>query len=50
MVKDILQMFVIFVVVIFAFASGLTRLYIYYSESIRIVNGEVQEQEEAFTR
>lgn len=51
MIYDILQMLLIFFIVICAFASGLTRLYIYYTDSQRIVEGEdKEEQQEAFTR
>ena len=51
MISDILQMFIIFFVMIFAFATGLTRLYIYYADSKRVDgDGELVEQQEAFTR
>ena len=51
MMRNILEMFAILVVVMFAFASGLTRLYHYYDGSTQISDeGETVEQQSAFTR
>ena len=51
MMYDTLQMLVIFLVTMLAFASGMTRRYVYYESMVRIDDeGHAQEQPDSFTR
>ena len=48
MINDVLQMLFIFLVFLFAFALGLTRLYYFYNGMTRIENGIPEIQPDNF--
>ncbi len=50
MIRDTLRMLFIFLVFIAAFSMGLTRLYFFYDDMVRIEDGETQEQPHAFVQ
>ena len=49
MVWDVMKMLIIIVLIIFAFASALSRMYVYYRDAVRILkDGDIEEQLNAF--